>query len=318
MQRLVISLFQGLRPPVRAVVLVILAMLAFSAMAVFIRLGTQELPTLQVVFFRIFFALLILIPMLGPAGFRELHTEHIWWHVVRACIGYIGVLTGFYAIKLIPLAEAVSLGFTIPLFATIGAVLFLGERIRAHRIAALIIGFIGVLVILRPGFTMLTLGSLAALTNALAIAISVLLVKKLTLWDRPLSVVIWVVLLQTPIAFAFAVPVWEWPTAIGWVWMVMIAVCGVAGHLLWTNAVATAEVSKLQPFEFVKLPVISVAGFALFGEATSVWVWLGGGLIVLSTVYIARREALAERQRLQLDEPGTQHRLPHQLRTPLG
>ncbi len=299
--------FGKLSSPVKATIYVLLAMLCFSALAVLIRLATDALHVAQVMFFRNFFGVLLLLPFLARYGLRALSSHHMGMHTVRALLGFAAMFTGFTAITLIPLAEATALNFTMPLFATIGAVLVLGERIRIHRITALVVGFAGVIFVLRPGAEAISFGAMLAIAGAAFIAASSVVAKQLTDWERPFGISLWMVIIQTPISFVLAMFFWEWPNAQELAWVFAIAAIGSVAHLLWVNALAIAEVSQLQPFEFIRLPIVSFVAFLLFDETTTAWIWVGGALIVASTAYIARREAQLDRRLRLSREAGAAH-----------
>ena len=267
------------------------AMVLFSTMGVFIKLSSVQLDPLEVVFFRNFLALVLMLPWIikqGPAVFKS---ERKKLYTARAIFNVVGMAAGFTALTLIPLAEATALSFTAPLFATIGAALILGEIVRKRRVIAIVFGFIGMLIILRPGIETISPGALLAIANAITIAITVLIVKKLTTTERPATIVAYMALLQTPMAFIPAVFYWEWPNLITWLWLFCLAGAGTAGHLMYTKAIELAEVSQLQPLDFIRLPIIAFLGYVFFSEEPTIWIWIGGAVIFLATAYVTHREA---------------------------
>jgi len=292
-----------LRAPLKATLLMLGAMGFFAAMSAFIRLAAEELHPLEVVFFRNFLALLMMLPWLMRRGLGGLKTQRLGLYSLRALVNIFGMAAGFTALTLIPLAEATALSFTAPLFATIGAVLVLGEVIRRRRIAALIIGFAGTLIVLRPGVEAISLGAMLALINALSISITTLIVKMLTRSEGPEAIVTYMALLMSPLSLLPALFVWQTPswTALGW--MVLLAGAGTLGHLLFTRAFALAEVSQIQPLEFVRLPMVAVVAYMLFAEVPTVWTWLGGSVIFAATAYITHREARLARRAALVARP---------------
>lgn len=291
------TIWRALPLPVQASVLMVVAMAFFTSMSVFIRLAAQEIHPLEVVFFRNFLAFLLLLPWLMNQGVSTLRTRRLGLFATRAAINVVGMAAGFISLTLIPLAEATALGFTAPLWATIGAVLILGEAIRLRRITALVLGFVGVLVVLRPGVETVSVGAVLALTHAFLIAITTLIVKRLTATETPTTIVIWMALMQSPLSLIPALYVWEWPTLLTWLWLWCLAGAGTLGHLCWTRAFSIAEVSQLQPFEFIKLPMIAVFAYLVFAELPTLWTWLGGSVIFASTAYISIREAKLQGRR---------------------
>ena len=271
------------------------AMTLFSTMGVFIKLSSSQLHPLEVVFFRNFLALFFLTPWIFQQRAKVFKSNRKKLYTVRAVFNVVGMAAGFTALTLIPLAEATALSFTAPLFATLGAALILGEIIRQRRIIAIIFGFFGVLIVLRPGVEALSPGALLAIGNAITIAITVLIVKKLTTTEKPITIVAYMALLQTPMALIPALFYWEWPNLITWIWLFCLAGAGTIGHLMYTKAIQLAEVSQLQPIDFVRLPIIAVFGYIVFAEQPSIWVWIGGAVIFLSTAYVTHREATISR-----------------------
>ena len=271
------------------------AMTLFSTMGVFIKLSSSQLHPLEVVFFRNFLALFFLTPWIFQQRAKVFKSNRKKLYTVRAVFNVVGMAAGFTALTLIPLAEATALSFTAPLFATLGAALILGEIIRQRRIIAIIFGFFGVLIVLRPGVEALSPGALLAIGNAITIAITVLIVKKLTTTEKPITIVAYMALLQTPMALIPASFYWEWPNLITWIWLFCLAGAGTIGHLMYTKAIQLAEVSQLQPIDFVRLPIIAVFGYIVFAEQPSIWVWIGGAVIFLSTAYVTHREATISR-----------------------
>ena len=292
--------------PAKAALLMLSAMLAFSMMSVFVRLSAAQLHSFEVAFFRNFLAVLMFVPLIIRMGPQMLRSAQPKLHLIRAGLGAMAMMSFFTALTLIPLAETTALGFASPFFATLGAILFLGERIRLHRSLALIVGFIGVMVVLRPGYVEISLGASLMLLSALLIGITAVLVKKLSATDAPEAIAIWMVVLQTPLTFIAALFVWQWPSAETFGWLLCLAFAGTIGHLCWTRAMAIAEVSQLQPFEFAKLPFVAIVAFFAFSEVPTVWVWIGGAIIFSANAYITHREArLARKNASQAVSEGT-------------
>lgn len=282
-------------PALRAAAMMVGAMIFFGMMSTFIRLASAQLHAFEIVFFRNFLAVLIMLPWVMRHGLGSMRTNRFGLLSLRAVLNVSAMLAGFTALTLIPLAEATALSFTAPLFATVGAALILGETVRARRIAAVLIGFAGTMIVLRPGVEAITPGALLAILNAFLLAMTLLVVKVLTRTERPESVVIYMVLLQTPMALVPALFVWQWPEPLTWLWLFALAGAGTAGHILFTRAMAIAEVTQVQPFEFIRLPLIAVIAYLLFDEVPTVWTWLGGAVIFAATAYITHREAVAAR-----------------------
>ena len=274
------------------------AMILFSTMGIFIKLSSSQLHPLEVVFFRNFLALFFLTPWIFRQRVTVFKSNRKKLYTLRAVFNVVGMAAGFTALTLIPLAEATALSFTAPLFATLGAALILGEIVRQRRIIAIFFGFVGMLIILRPGIEAVSPGALLAIANAITIAITVLIVKKLTTTEKPITIVAYMALLQTPMALIPALFYWEWPSLITWTWLFCLAGAGTIGHLMYTKAIQLAEVSQLQPIDFVRLPIIALFGYIVFAEQPSIWVWIGGAVIFLSTAYVTHREATINKNQM--------------------
>ena len=280
----------------KAAVLMLIAMVFFSLMSTFIRLASTELHAFEIVFFRNFLAVILMLPWLWHQGLGALQTNRLGMLSLRAVLNVSAMFAGFMALTMIPLAEATALSFSAPLFATVGAALLLHEQVRMRRITALLVGFAGTIIVLQPGAQAISPGAILAIVNAFLLAMTLLVVKTLTRTERPESVVIYMVLLQSPIALIAAIPFWTWPSPTMWLWLFLLAAAGTIGHVFFTRAMVIADVTQVQPFEFVRLPIIAAFAFWLFGEVPSLWTWIGGAVIFAATAYITHREAVAERR----------------------
>ena len=206
------------------------------------------------------------------------------------------MLAGFWAISHLPLAQAVSLSYSTPLFVTIAAAALLGEQVRARRWTAVILGFIGVLVIVRPGTAEFSTNALVAVLAAVLSSIVAIQIKQLSATEPADRIVIYTTLLWVPMSLFPALAVWEWPQGIAWLWVVAAGVMGTGGHMLWTRALKLGEVSALTPISFMQLPLVVLFGWWLFDESLDHWTLLGAGIIFAANAYIAHREAVLARR----------------------
>lgn len=271
--------------------------MAFGLMAVAIRLATLHVPTQEVAFFRNSFGLLALLPLLLRPGHAPLRTRQLPRYLLRSLIGLASMLCGFWALGHLPLSLAISLSYSTPLFVTIAAVLWLGEKVRIRRWAAVIAGFIGVLVIVRPGSHAFEAGTLIALLAAVLSALVAIQIKQLTRIDGADTVVFYTYVFWVPLSLIPALFVWVWPSGIAWLWLAATGVLGTVGQLLWTRALKLGEVSALTPISFTQLPLVVVMGWLLFGETLDRWTVLGATIILAANAYIAHREAVLARRR---------------------
>ena len=279
----------------RAARLMLGSTMLFGLMAVSIRLASASLHTFEVAFFRNFFGLLAALPLLLRHGPGLLRTTQFPRYLFRCLVGICSMLAGFWAIGHLPLAQAVALSYSTPLFATIAAASLLGEQVRARRWAAVVLGFIGVLVVVHPGQADFSMGTLVALLAALLSSIVAIQIKQLSATEPADRIVIYTTLLWVPMSLVPAWSVWQWPQGIAWAWVVAAGVFGTGGHMLWTRALKLGEVSVLTPISFMQLPVVAVFGWLLFGETLDRWTLLGALVILGANAYIAHREAVLAR-----------------------
>ncbi len=272
----------------------------FQAMNVMLRHTATELPAPEVMFFRNFFGFLVLAPWLlrKPASLK---TRRWGAHILRAGAHVCGMILWVYALTLIPLATATALAFSSPLFVVIAATLFMGERAGVHRWSAVIVGFVGVLIVYEP-FDHLNaldrpgaLGPLMVLASALLLACSKLLTKVVAREDSTLAVVFYLNVFMAIGALAPAVVVWVPPQPTHYLWFLLLAAVGALAQICLTKAVVHAELSALQPFEFLALIWAAVLGFILFAEVPEIPVFVGGALIVLAASYIVHRETMHQK-----------------------
>ncbi|MCZ6511055.1 MAG: DMT family transporter, partial [Alphaproteobacteria bacterium] len=201
----------------------------------------------------------------------------------------------FFAMARIPIAEVTALGFTAPIFTTIGAALFLGEKMKMRRIGAVLIGFGGTLIILRPGFEAISIGAVAQVAAAPVFAGSFLIAKKLTETQSSISIVAYLSVVVTVVLLPLAVLNWRTPTLTELGFLFLVAVLATAGHVSLTQAFRSAEITVTQPAQFLQLVWATVLGLLVFGEQPVLWTWVGGAVIVASATYIFHRETREKR-----------------------
>ncbi len=257
----------------RAARLMLGSTLLFGMMAVAIRPASASLHTFEIAFFRNFFGLLAALPLLLRHGPGLMRTTQFPRYLFRCLIGICSMLAGFWAIGHLPLAQAVAISYSTPLFATIAAAALLGEQVRARRWAAVVLGFIGVLVVVHPGNAEFSAGTLVALLAALLSSIVAIQIKQLSATEPADRIVIYTTLLWVPMSLVPAWGVWQWPQGIAWAWVVAAGIFGTGGHMLWTRALKLGEVSALTPISFMQLPVVAVFGWLLFDETRTAGRW---------------------------------------------
>lgn len=276
----------------------VLASAAFSVMGSLIKFMATDMHPFQVAFFRCFFGLVWMLPWLIRKGPSVLKTNRFSLYLTRGGLGVVGMLSGFYAIAHLTLADVTALSFTAPLFATIGAAVILRERVRLRRWSATMLGFIGVLIILRPGAASIDPAVFLALLSAAVMAGNMLIVKSLTDTEPPDAVVTWMVILLTPATLIACLPFWVWPEGEQWPLLALLGLAGSLGHMCITRGFKAAEASLAITFEYVRMPMSAAMGAIFFGERPTIWTFVGSAIVALSSAYIAHREStLARRAR---------------------
>ena len=280
----------------RAIVLMAGSTVFFGLMAVCIRLASKQLHAFEIAFFRNLFGFVFTLPLLYRHGAGVLRTNKLPLYFFRCCIGIVSMLSGFWAIAHLPLAQAIAISYSTPIFVTIGAVFFLGEVVRARRWTAVIIGFIGVIVLMHPGTDDFRLASLVAVLAAVMSATAAINIKFLSRTEGADTIVIWTTMLWVPLSLLPALWVWKMPLGWTWLWIVLAGGLGTTAHMCWTRALALADASLLTPISFLQVLVVGVFGWWLFGEQVDRWTVLGAAIIFASNVYIAHREARLSRR----------------------
>ncbi|HEY7611273.1 MAG TPA: DMT family transporter [Alphaproteobacteria bacterium] len=276
------------------------AIAMFVAMAVCIRALANRLPAGDIAFYRAFFGLLLLLPLVLGGGWararRTLATKRLPLFALRALFTYLAIASYFYALTKIPMAEAISLSTTLPIFMTALAALVLGEKVGARRWTAVGIGFVGALIIVRPGIASVSWAALTALASASLYAAAGIVVKMLARSEPPGRIVFYMNLLvallaAAPVLADFTPPRWaDFPLILA------IGATGTAAHFFQSNALKRADASFVAPFDFLRLPLGAVCGYLIFDDHPSDWVWVGAALIFAGTLWIARRETARKLQ----------------------
>ena len=278
-------------PSVRGIILAVASGAFFASMHGSVRFLSQELDAMEIAFFRAFFGFLFFVPLIYKTKCRVLYTKRLSLHLLRGCFNGASLLLWFTALSLVPLGDATALSLTGPLFVGIGAMFFLGETVKGARWTALGIGFIGALVILRPGFQEVNLGMILVLISMVFVTFSKLIAKALARTDEPSTIVTYLsltMMVPSSIALLF---VWKMPTTEQFLVMIIIGFLASCGHLLLTTAYKIADLSAVEPVVFSRLVWAAIVGWFLFGEFPGLWVWLGGALIVAGSTWLSRHEA---------------------------
>jgi drug/metabolite transporter (DMT)-like permease len=269
----------------------------FTSTSAMIRLLSTQVESVQTAFFRAVISVILLLPMIVAGRVKPWHSKRIIGHFWRTAMGTGSMVLGFYAVSMLPLADATAIAFSQPLFSVVVAALVLGEKVRWRRWSATVIGFAGVLIMVRPGEGSLQLGALVALANAAAVSISILLVRRLSDSETPLMILTQFAIFSTILLTVPAILVWRWPDLWGWVLAFGIALSATVGQYFWVQAFKSGEMSAVAPFEYMRLPFAVFVGWLIWGEMPVIWTYVGASIVIGSALYIAHREHQLARER---------------------
>ncbi|MDG1169881.1 MAG: DMT family transporter [Sulfitobacter sp.] len=289
-------------PALRGIVLMCLSTLAFSIMHGLVRFVSEVLPPFQIAFFRNIFGLAFLLPLLMRSRFAILRTQRIGLHALRGVINIVAMLMFFTALSISPLAKVTALSFTAPIFMAILAVLVLGERFRVYRWLAIMAGFMGMLIILRPGLVAIDTGALLVTGSALLWAVAMVVIKILSRTESSLTIVAYMGIFLGVFSVFPALWVWQPFGLVTLGWMVLIGLFGTIAQMSLSQSLKETDPTALMPFDFLKLIWTALIGAWFFAEIPDIYTWIGAAVIFASGLFIALRERQAK-QGIPLD-PG--------------
>jgi drug/metabolite transporter (DMT)-like permease len=242
---------------------------------------TRELNVFEIMEGRSIIGFFMLYPLIRRnGGFAAMKTSRPLQHIGRNLIHYAAQLGWFFALTLIPLGQVVSIEFTMPIWTAILAASFLGERMTIWKIAAIVLGVVGVIVIVRPETGQINPGQLIALGAAVGFGISIAMMKSLTRTETTLSIIFWMLVMQSAAGFFPALYVWKWPSAYAFGWIVVIAFCGTFSHYCMARAMLHADATVVLPMDFLRVPLTAAAGWLIYSERLDMFTVLGAALIL--------------------------------------
>lgn len=277
--------------PILAVIVATGGMLLFAAMQALVREVSAELHPFQIAFVRSATGVVFTAILVGRLGVSAFRSRAPGLTMLRGALGGVSVPLWFLGLSLVPLAEATALNFSAAIFASIGAVLFLNERMGVRRWSAVAIGLLGTLVMLRPGIEAVQVGALIIIASSLVAAVNMCLAKVLVRRDPAETVVFWIAVIMTIVSAGPAWFVWADPTGLAWLKLILIGCLGSFGMYAVVFAMRWADASLVVPTGFTRLAWAAALGYFLFAEVPDGWTIVGGLLIVSSTIYIGVREA---------------------------
>lgn len=285
------SVYSTQSPAVQAAIIATVAMVLFSVVPPSVRLLSDTMSSWQIVFIRAVFGTIGIGLFFLWTGLHKLKSRQMKVHVVRSTFNFVGMVMWFWALAHIELAKGIAIHFTMPLFIVLFAVIFLRERIGLYRLIAMLVGFGGVLIILRPGALDTGLPELAILSSAALYGGAVVFLKKVVADETPAAVTFYTNLFMALGCLVPTVILWAPLTAADILPVLGLGVCGLFAPFMVAVALRKADASMIAAFDFLRLPFTALFGFVLFAEVPDEFVWLGAAVIFASTYFIARREA---------------------------
>ncbi len=270
--------------------------LCFVAVMVSVKFLNKDLPPTQAAFFRYLFGLILILPLIRLQNKKNIKKIPILKYGLRGIIHGLAVVLWFFSVANIPMADVTAINYLTPIFTTIGAILIFKEAITFNRIFALILSFIGAMLILKPGYEVLSYGKIAQLLSTIFFAISYLIAKNLTKTESTHSIVIFLTLFATITLLPFTLFIWTNPIMSDLLLLLGVAILGTLGHYFMTNALSLAPLSITQPVIFFQLIWSTLIGLLLFDESLDFFILIGGAFIVIAIVRLSANENLSSKK----------------------
>lgn len=283
----------SLPPFARGIIWMSGALLSFLMMAIAGRELSDTMNTFQIVLVRSVVALSVILVIVSHTGYGAVRTDKWRIHLIRNTIHYGAQFGWFLGISLLPLATVFAIEFTTPIWAVLMAVVFLKEKMTMGRTVAIGFGFIGVLIILRPGAEVFDIGSIAVLLAAMGYASAYTFTRFLGRTDSPLVILFHMMTVQTLIGLGPGLWVWVTPQPVDTIWILLVGLMAISSHFCLAKALSLAEASVVVPIDFLRLPLITVIGFLIYNEAIEIAVFAGALVIFAGNYYNIRQETKA-------------------------
>ena len=270
-----------------------------SSMGAGVKFLSDDLHPIIICFWRCLMGLILITPFVVRNNFKALETKNMRLQIFRAAINILSMICWFSAIGMMHFEKATALGFTTPLFTTVLAVIVLGEIIRFHRTAALFLGFIGIIIIIRPGYMPFEFGTLLMLIASFSFSFVLIFVKKLSATDSSITIIFYHLLYMTPAFFILSLFYWENINLNQLIIFTLMGASGLLSHWCLAQAFKMSDTTFVMPLQFTKLIWASLIGLFIFAEQPDIWTWVGGIIIFISVVYITYREAFKKKGTVQ-------------------
>ena len=279
-----------------AIFLIITSVFFGTVMLSFLKIAQEDVNVYVAGFFRFFLGLVIILPYIIKKKDLVLKTTHLKQHFLRAILGLPAMLLYFSALVLLPIEKLTAISFVVPLIVTILAVFFLGEKIYIYRTLALILGFSGMLVIIRPGFVDISIGVYMVLFSALLWSINIIITKKISKDDSAITILAYQSIFMSLLSFFILIFFWEMPSLKTFIYLILAAICGTILHLTLNHAFKLVDVSMTQPYSFLNLVFASIIGYFVFDEIPDLYTWIGALIIFTGVLIISYREMKLDKE----------------------
>lgn len=279
-----------------AIFLIIISVFFATLMLTFLKLAQEEVNVYVAGFFRFILGLLIISPYIVKTKFTVFKTSHFKKHFVRSVLNLPAMLLYFSTLVMLPIEKVTAISFVVPLIVTVLAVLFLGEKIYIYRTLALILGFSGMLIILRPGFIDISIGVYMALFSSFLWSVVIIITKKISKEDSSITILSYQTVFMSIFSFIIVLFFWETPSSKTFFYLFLAALSGTILHLALNHAYKLVDVSMTQPYSFLSLVFASIIGFFVFSEMPDLFTWLGASIIFLGVLIISYREMKLDKE----------------------
>ena len=279
-----------------AIFLIITSVFFGTVMLSFLKIAQEDVNVYVAGFFRFFLGLIIILPYIIKKKDLVLKTNHLKQHFLRAILGLPAMLLYFSALVLLPIEKLTAISFVVPLIVTILAVFFLGEKIYIYRTLALMLGFSGMLAIIRPGFVDISIGVYMVLFSALLWSINIIITKKISKDDSAITILAYQSIFMSLLSFFIVIFFWEMPSLKTFIYLVLAAMCGTVLHLTLNHAFKLVDVSMTQPYSFLNLVFASIIGYFVFDEIPDFYTWIGALIIFTGVLIISYREMKLDKE----------------------
>ncbi|MDA9978255.1 DMT family transporter [Candidatus Pelagibacter sp.] len=279
-----------------AISLIIISVFFGTVMLSFLKIAQEDVNVYVAGFFRFFLGLVIILPYIIKKKGAVLKTTHLKQHFLRAILGLPAMLLYFSALVLLPIEKLTAISFVVPLIVTILAVFFLGEKIYIYRTLALLLGFSGMLVIIRPGFVDISIGVYMVLFSALLWSINIIITKKISKDDSAITILAYQSIFMSLLSFFIVLFFWEMPSLKTFIYLILAAMCGTVLHLTLNHAFKLVDVSMTQPYSFLNLVFASIIGYFIFDEIPDLYTWIGALIIFTGVLIISYREMKLDKE----------------------